>query len=262
MSDPRVVLYIEDSPSNIKLVAAILTERPEVRLVVANCGELGLELAREQRPALVLLDLNLPDLSGEEILRRMRNDPRLAETPIVIVSDDATPGEVERLLDIGANDYLAKPFGVDELLRVIDTAGDAAGAEPMGPQAPPSGAGVLDAGTIQALHELAGRRAVGPMMVRNIVDVYLADAYQQVAAMEGAIGVLDLAAITRQAHALRGASGGVGAAELAALCRQLEDAAREADVDAVRSVVARLVPALADTREALEAEFRPPVTPR
>ena len=80
-TDARTVLYIEDNPSNIKLVETILRERPEVTLLVAQQGRLGLDLAREHAPALVLLDLNLPDISGEEILRRLRADERTASDP-------------------------------------------------------------------------------------------------------------------------------------------------------------------------------------
>ena len=96
-TDARTVLYIEDNPSNIKLVETILRERPEVTLLVAQQGRLGLDLAREHAPALVLLDLNLPDISGEEILRRLRADERTASIPVVMVSADATVGQVARL---------------------------------------------------------------------------------------------------------------------------------------------------------------------
>ena len=75
------MLYIEDNPSNIKLVETILRERPAVRLLVAQQGRLGLDLAREHAPALVLLDLDLFDISGEEILRRLRADERTATHP-------------------------------------------------------------------------------------------------------------------------------------------------------------------------------------
>ncbi|MDX6451773.1 MAG: hypothetical protein QOH16_1822, partial [Gaiellaceae bacterium] len=81
-ADSRTVLYIEDNPSNIKLVEAILAARPEVTLIVATQGSLAIDLAREHRPALVLLDLNLPDISGEEVLRRLRSDARTTEIPV------------------------------------------------------------------------------------------------------------------------------------------------------------------------------------
>ncbi|MPY94530.1 MAG: response regulator [Acidimicrobiia bacterium] len=83
-------------------------------------GRLGLGLAREHRPAVVLLDLHLPDVSGQEVLQRLREDPTTATIPVVILSADATPGQVQRLLASGAAAYLTKPFDVRQLLRVLD----------------------------------------------------------------------------------------------------------------------------------------------
>jgi PAS domain S-box-containing protein len=119
-AEARTVLYIEDNPSNIRLVETILAMRPEVTLLVASQGSLGVELAREHRPALVLLDLNLPDISGEDVLRRLRSDPRTADIRVVMLSADATPGQVERLRRAGADDYLTKPFGYAHFLDLVD----------------------------------------------------------------------------------------------------------------------------------------------
>ena len=83
-------------------------------------GRLGLELAREHLPALVLLDLHLPDISGDEVLQRLRDDPVTAKIPVVIVSADATPGQIQRLLNAGALAYLTKPIDVAELLGMLD----------------------------------------------------------------------------------------------------------------------------------------------
>jgi PAS domain S-box-containing protein len=117
----RTVLYIEDNPSNIRLVETILAERPEVTLLVASQGSLGLELAREHRPSLILLDLNLPDISGEDVLRRIRSDPRTAAIPVAMLSADATSRQVERLTHAGADHYLTKPFAFDQFMAVIDS---------------------------------------------------------------------------------------------------------------------------------------------
>jgi PAS domain S-box-containing protein len=116
----RTVLYVEDNPSNIKLVERILAKRPEITLLVATEGGLGLELAREHRPALVLLDLNLPGMAGEHVLRQIRDDARTADLPVVVVSADAIPGQFERLRAAGADGYLTKPFEMDQFLAVID----------------------------------------------------------------------------------------------------------------------------------------------
>ena len=114
------LLYIEDNLANLSLVETILLARPGWRVLPALQGQLGVELAREHRPELILLDLHLPDLAGEQVLRRLRSDARTADLPIVVVSADATPSSVERLRVIGANAYLTKPLDVDEFLRVVD----------------------------------------------------------------------------------------------------------------------------------------------
>jgi CheY-like chemotaxis protein len=82
-------------------------------------GEEAVRLAIEHRPDLVLLDLHLPDISGDEVLRRLRADPRTAAIPVVVVSADATPASVERLQQAGADAYLTKPLDVDDFLRVV-----------------------------------------------------------------------------------------------------------------------------------------------
>jgi CheY-like chemotaxis protein len=114
------LLYVEDNLANLSLVETILLSRPGWRTVPALQGQLGVELAREHLPDLVLLDLHLPDLPGDEVLRRLRADPRTAGIPVVIVSADATPGSVERLRQAGADAYLTKPLDVDEFLGVVE----------------------------------------------------------------------------------------------------------------------------------------------
>ncbi len=120
--DPVKVLYIEDNLSNLKLVERVLAQRPQIELISAMQGQLGLDLAREHQPVLVLLDLNLADLPGDEILRRLRDDPGTANIPVVIISADATPRHVQRLLSAGALAYLTKPIDVQKLLGMIDRA--------------------------------------------------------------------------------------------------------------------------------------------
>jgi signal transduction histidine kinase/CheY-like chemotaxis protein len=117
----RSLLYIEDTVANVRLVEEILSSRPSVRLLPAGMGSLGLELAAEHRPDLVLLDLHLPDIGGDEVLARLRADERTKDIPVVILSADATDRTPGPLLDAGAQAYLTKPIGVRELLEVVDT---------------------------------------------------------------------------------------------------------------------------------------------
>jgi PAS domain S-box-containing protein len=118
--DAATLLYVEDNLANLSLVETILLSRPAWRLLPALQGGLGVELAREHRPDLVLLDLHLPDVPGVEVLRRLRADPRTAAIPVVVVSADATPASLERLRAAGADAYLTKPLDVDEFLRVVE----------------------------------------------------------------------------------------------------------------------------------------------
>ncbi|HUY22019.1 MAG TPA: ATP-binding protein [Acidimicrobiales bacterium] len=115
-----VVLHIEDNPSNASLVEQVLAKRPGVRLIGAAEGRSGLELARQHRPDLVLLDLHLPDLPGDELLHRLKAVPELVDTKIVVVSADATPGRIREMLDLGVEGYLTKPVDVGALLRLVD----------------------------------------------------------------------------------------------------------------------------------------------
>ena len=97
-----------------------MTRRGGVRLIPAMQGRLGLELARQHRPDVILLDLHLPDISGERVLRELHADPELQRTPVIILSADATPGQVERLVAAGARAYLTKPLDVRQLLALVD----------------------------------------------------------------------------------------------------------------------------------------------
>jgi len=114
------VLYIEDNPSNLRLVERILNRRPGVKLLSAVQGRRGLELARAHRPDAIVLDLHLPDISGQEVLAQLRADPETREIPVVILSADATPSQTTRLLQAGAHAYMTKPLSVAQFLGVLD----------------------------------------------------------------------------------------------------------------------------------------------
>ena len=114
------ILYVEDNLSNLRLVERILAHRPNVRLLSAMQGGLGLELAREHRPDLIFLDLQLPDTPGREVLRRLQADGKTRGIPVVVISADATPGQTQRLLAEGARDFLTKPLDVKKLITLLD----------------------------------------------------------------------------------------------------------------------------------------------
>jgi signal transduction histidine kinase/CheY-like chemotaxis protein len=114
------VLYVEDLVDNVRLVERILRHRPGVTLIPAMLAGVALDLAREDPPDLVLLDLHLPDMPGEEVMRRLHADPATRHVPVVILSADATQRHIDRLLADGAADYLTKPIAVRELLTLVD----------------------------------------------------------------------------------------------------------------------------------------------
>jgi CheY-like chemotaxis protein len=115
------ILYVEDNVANIQLLQRIVTRRPGVSLMASMQGLSAIDLARAHGPGLILLDLHLPDIPGDEVLARLLKDPETRDIPVVILSADATPARIERLLAQGARAYLTKPFDVAELLALFDT---------------------------------------------------------------------------------------------------------------------------------------------
>lgn len=116
----QIVLCIDDNASNLTLIEDILSRRPAVELLTAERGRHGLELAKDRRPRLILLDLQLPDIDGGEVLAHLKADAGMREIPVVVLSADAMPGQQERLIAGGAAGYLTKPIDIAELLTVVD----------------------------------------------------------------------------------------------------------------------------------------------
>ena len=114
-----VILCIEDNPVNLELLEDALARLPQAEVRVAREGGVGVELARRIAPAVILLDLHLPDLTGEAVLERLRAARETAEVPVIVVSADATEKQRDRLRAAGAEAYLTKPLDVEELLRTI-----------------------------------------------------------------------------------------------------------------------------------------------
>jgi CheY-like chemotaxis protein len=118
----RTLLLVEDNLVNLKLIEAMLRRRPAVSVIPAVQGRLAIELAHQHKPDVIVLDLHLPDLSGQEVLQRLQANPATRHIPVVIASADATPGRIRRLRDQGAFDYLTKPLELQPFLDVIDGA--------------------------------------------------------------------------------------------------------------------------------------------
>ena len=116
------VLYVEDNASNARLLERVLGRRAAIDFTVATTGEQGLHLAAQLRPDIVLLDLHLPDLTGEDVLTGLLQLPGWADRPVVVLSADAQPATAARLRAAGAADYLTKPLDLSRLHACMDAA--------------------------------------------------------------------------------------------------------------------------------------------
>jgi signal transduction histidine kinase/ActR/RegA family two-component response regulator len=116
------VLYVEDNPANLELVEQLIARRPELRMLSAADGELGIEFARAYRPEVILMDVNLPGISGIEAMKILRADPSTANIPIIALSANAVPHDVQKALAAGFFGYLTKPIKVDEFMSTLNFA--------------------------------------------------------------------------------------------------------------------------------------------
>jgi PAS domain S-box-containing protein len=116
----KTILYIEDNLANLQLIEGIFAYRPSVVVLSAMQGSIGMELARRHQPDLILLDLHLPDMSGEEVFQRLKTDEATSAIPIAIVSADASGETLGRLQQAGANSFITKPLNVGHFLETID----------------------------------------------------------------------------------------------------------------------------------------------
>ncbi len=114
------VLHIDDDPRNFESVQLLLGSQRKLKVLPAKNGEEGIALAKTSAPRLILLDLGLPDIHGAEVIQRLQKEPACARIPVVVLSGDSTPSQIERLLVLGARNYLTKPFQVRKLLAVVD----------------------------------------------------------------------------------------------------------------------------------------------
>jgi PAS domain S-box-containing protein len=126
----RTLLYVEDNPANLMLVEDLIARRPDIRLLSARDGNRGIEIARASRPDVILMDINLPGISGIDALRVLAEDRATVHIPVIALSANAIPHDIEKGLEAGFFRYLTKPIKVNEFMETLDRALDHAKAQP------------------------------------------------------------------------------------------------------------------------------------
>jgi PAS domain S-box-containing protein len=118
----RTLLYVEDNPANLELVEQLVARRPDLRLLGAADGNLGIEFARAYQPEVILMDINLPGISGIEAMKILRADQATAHIPIIALSANAVPRDIAKALEAGFFNYLTKPIKVNQFMDALDAA--------------------------------------------------------------------------------------------------------------------------------------------
>ncbi|MES2360797.1 MAG: ATP-binding protein [Pseudomonadota bacterium] len=118
----RTLLYVEDNPANLMLVEDLMARRPDIRLLSARDGNSGVDIARTARPDVILMDINLPGISGIKVLKILADDPETAHIPVIALSANAMPRDIEKGMDAGFFRYLTKPIKINEFMDTLDEA--------------------------------------------------------------------------------------------------------------------------------------------
>ncbi|MCK9462866.1 MAG: PAS domain S-box protein [Proteobacteria bacterium] len=118
----HTLLYVEDNPANLRLVEQIIARQPAIRLLTAVNGNIGVEIARKSLPDVILMDINLPGIDGFEVLKLLRSDPATAHIPVIAISANAMPRDIERGLEAGFFRYITKPIKINEFMAAMGVA--------------------------------------------------------------------------------------------------------------------------------------------
>jgi CheY-like chemotaxis protein len=125
----RTLLYIEDNRADLKLVEQIIARHPNIRMLTAVNGNSGIEIARESEPDVILMDINLSDISGFKALKLLRSNPTTAHIPVIALSANAMPLNIESGLEEGFFRYLTKPIKLNEFMDALDVTLEFAGKQ-------------------------------------------------------------------------------------------------------------------------------------
>jgi CheY-like chemotaxis protein len=113
------VLYIEDNPANMMVVEQLIARCGDLKFLMAVCGRIGIQMAKEHYPDVIVMDINLPDMNGFDVLKVLRDDPALIHIPVMALSSDAYPRQIEKGIQAGFFRYLTKPFKIDDFMLAI-----------------------------------------------------------------------------------------------------------------------------------------------
>jgi len=119
---PKTLLYVEDNPANLMLVEDLIARRSDIRLLTARDGRRGVTVAMERLPDVILMDINLPGMTGVEALRVLAREPRTARIPVIALTANASARDIARGLEAGFFQYLTKPIKVVEFMNALDEA--------------------------------------------------------------------------------------------------------------------------------------------
>lgn len=242
------VLIVDDVAAN-RLLAQALLRRFGHESELATSGLEAVQKAVIGRYDLVLMDVQMRDINGLEATRRIRERLGAASPRIIAITANALPGDRERCLAAGMDDYLAKPIQLEALRAAIEGTGAAAGAASSSASPAPAAAEPIDWRRIESLKAFDADGG----MVAAAIAAFLDDAPARVRAIRQAHAADDAVGLVTAAHALGGAAANIGAARLRELCQTIENSARDGRLEGARQSVAALEQSLAEARAALAA---------
>lgn len=244
------LLYVEDHPANQRLVASLVAHWPNFTIASALSAEEGLELARTQRPDVILMDINLPGMNGYRALDALRADARTRAIPIIAISADAASKDTAVASAAGFSSYLTKPVNLRELAASI---GGVLGGEapdvpqPCGAQASAGETEKVDHARWRELQELMGEGFL------SLAEIFVSDVPARLGQVEDALAQGDFETARRAAHALKGSSANIGATRLSQRAKELEWACRGADAPSARQLLASVRAEFDSARMALHS---------
>lgn len=252
------VLYVEDNPANFQFVHAVQKKFwPDMTLLNATTAEAGIELAKSQRPDVILMDINLPGMDGFDALASLRADPTLRHVPVIAVTANAMRENIERAQTAGFNAYVTKPVDVPAFVAIMDNA-LAQRTSPQGAhQTTPPPAPTPEVNTALAPNVVAQLTTLLGARIAEIVDSLLDDLPRRLKLMEDAIARNDQTAIRTEAHTIKGSCGNLGALHFAELCTEVSTACKTGNMSRLPELHAamlrefneHLVPALRQLRQ-------------